>query len=395
MAPPPPPPDHQILSNPYGGRGPLILAVTWTEAVVALILMGARTYTNGFIVRSFKWDYWWALITLITGLIAQAMVTVSALSGLGNHIYLLWGPQLVKALLWSWIGQISAINAIGFGKIAVIAFLLRIQERNSTFKKAAWFLYFIAISNVVININQSIMILLQCSPSQKLWDLSVPGSCYHVERTNHVGYFQGSWAAASDLALAVYPVLVFWNLKIGTKTKIGLCLLMAGGLVAAAAGAIKTVYIKLITAEEDPTYAISTLVIWAYTENWLVLILGSLPPLRSLFVRVFQQISTSASRSRSRTARNDGYNQTYSQPSRTQKSNNINMYPVLKKTQNTSDDDSERNILPNEGGGFGRGTDAYGAGILRTTEIRQTVGVGDEKDDVSDDSLRGLDGRMV
>ena len=59
------------------------------------------------------------------------MVTVSAASGLGNHIHLLSHDQLVKALKWSWMSQIVAVQAIGFGKIAVIAFLLRIQVGES------------------------------------------------------------------------------------------------------------------------------------------------------------------------------------------------------------------------------------------------------------------------
>lgn len=41
------------------------MAVTWTQAGIALALMAARTYTNGFLLRSFRWDYWWALITLV------------------------------------------------------------------------------------------------------------------------------------------------------------------------------------------------------------------------------------------------------------------------------------------------------------------------------------------
>lgn len=41
------------------------MAVTWTQAGIALTLMAARTYTNGFLIKSFKWDYWWALITLV------------------------------------------------------------------------------------------------------------------------------------------------------------------------------------------------------------------------------------------------------------------------------------------------------------------------------------------
>ena len=51
----------------YGGRGPVILTVVWTEAAVALVLVLMRTYTNMFIVNSFKWDYFWALITLVCG----------------------------------------------------------------------------------------------------------------------------------------------------------------------------------------------------------------------------------------------------------------------------------------------------------------------------------------
>ena len=124
------------------------------------------------------------------------MLTASTASGLGNHIYLLAGPDIVRANMWSWFGQILAVQAIGFGKIAVIAFLLRIQERTN--KKKAWMLYFIAISNVIINIDQMILILLQCSPVTKVWDRLGPGTCNHVERTNHVGYFQGGKKSPSS-----------------------------------------------------------------------------------------------------------------------------------------------------------------------------------------------------
>ena len=62
------PADHQVLANPYGGKGPLIMAVTWAEASVALVLMLMRTYTNAFIVKSFKWDYYWAMFTFVCSL---------------------------------------------------------------------------------------------------------------------------------------------------------------------------------------------------------------------------------------------------------------------------------------------------------------------------------------
>lgn len=54
--------------GPYGGKGPLILTVAWTEALVALVLVLMRTYTNAVIVKSFKWDYFWAIVTLVGSL---------------------------------------------------------------------------------------------------------------------------------------------------------------------------------------------------------------------------------------------------------------------------------------------------------------------------------------
>jgi len=127
-------------------------------------------------------------------MIGQSMITVSVSSGLGNHIHLLTGPQISKAVFWSWLAQSFAIFAIGFGKIAVIAFILRIQDRanNRTAAFLTYFLYLIAVSNVIMNIVQVALIWTQCAPAAKLWNRLLPGTCGGVLRTTHVGFFQGS-----------------------------------------------------------------------------------------------------------------------------------------------------------------------------------------------------------
>lgn len=202
--------------GPYGGQGPLILSVAWTEASIALILMLMRTYTNAFLVKSFRWDYFWGIITMvgsllspkssreysmmqILGTIAQASLTVSVASGIGNHIFLLKQQQVVKSLEWAWIGQCLMIQSIGCGKYAVIAFILRIQDRTESKKRTyvTYFLYFIGFSNFVINIAEMIMIMTSCSPTAKFWNSGLPGSCNNISRTNHVGYFQGCMRHAS------------------------------------------------------------------------------------------------------------------------------------------------------------------------------------------------------
>lgn len=260
----------------------MTMGISWTLTAIAMILMVLRTYTNVVITKSFGWDYHWAAITLVshesllsrastnngrapnvrpqaTGIFGQVLQTLAASYGLGNHVHLLTPPQLVASLKWVWLGQIVILNAIGFGKLAVCALLLHIQDRTQSKKK--WFIYFVGISGIIINIDQTILMLTQCTPLARQWDSSVPGSCNHVLRTAHVGYFQGSkflfqtykknpqrksqlelsadvmaigWAALSDILLAIYPIFVFRKLKVSRKVKAAMFVLLGGGVLWAA-----------------------------------------------------------------------------------------------------------------------------------------------------------------
>lgn len=113
---------------------------------------------------------------------------------------------------------------------------------------------------------------------------------------------------------------------------------------------------------------ISSLVIWALTECWLVLILGCLPPLRPLFVSVFHQLSTSASHSR---PKHSGYYNNYPPggipmypPHQQQQKQQYRAGTFLTEEDDDADAESERKILGPEivrrGGG---------EGILRTTHV--------------------------
>lgn len=195
-------------SHPYGAKGPLLMIITWVQTVLALIIMAARLYVNVRLLGRIRADFWWAVSTLVhtyfrrlmihtrtdksqvVSALAQITLTMSASEGLGNHEAMLTNSQISYALKWSWIGQISTIVSVGLGKLAIIEFLLQIQNR--THKKQAWFLYFVGWSNMVLNVIQIAIILLQCTPTAKLWNKTEPGSCANRFRTNASGYFKGS-----------------------------------------------------------------------------------------------------------------------------------------------------------------------------------------------------------
>ena len=120
----------------------------------------------------------------------EVLQTVAAASGLGNHFALLNRPQQIAALKWSFLGQFPMLNGIGFGKLAVIAFLLRIQGPNHLKKK--WFLYFIGGSGCFINLVTSVLLLVQCVPVERHWDPTAQGSCRNEIQTANFGFFTGS-----------------------------------------------------------------------------------------------------------------------------------------------------------------------------------------------------------
>ncbi|KAG8156367.1 hypothetical protein KVR01_013819 [Diaporthe batatas] len=178
--------------------------------------------------------------------------------------------------------MVSAIIGIVIGKLAIIAFLDQIRGRH---KGRPWFLWFIGASNIVVNITVVITIFLQCSPVEKIWDERVPGQC-NVRASNlKYAYFQGSYSAVSDAALAIYPIYLIWGLQVTMRMKIGLCFLLGFGLVAAACSALKTAELtNLQRADEegDITYFIARLSTTTIIEAWIVLIGGCIPPCRPL-----------------------------------------------------------------------------------------------------------------
>lgn len=137
--------------------------------------------------RQARTDGWHGQVTAIIG---ESFHTVATASGLGNQFELLNRRRQVAALKWSFLGHVPVVNGIGFGKLAVVAFLLRIQDRRHPKKK--WFLYFIGVSGCVINLITTLLLLFQCVPLDRQWNGTIPGVCSRILRIPDMGYVAGS-----------------------------------------------------------------------------------------------------------------------------------------------------------------------------------------------------------
>ena len=124
-------------------------------------------------------------------MVAVAFQTVSVHWGFGRHITELESKQASRSQLYDWIFNTVIIISFTLGKIAIIAFILRIEGISIKPCKKR-FLYFIAISTTMVNIAMIVIIWTQCDPVHKTWNNFIPGKCSGRKTVELYGYFHGS-----------------------------------------------------------------------------------------------------------------------------------------------------------------------------------------------------------
>jgi len=110
-----------------------------------------------------------------------------------------------------------------------------------------------------------------------------------------------AWSAVSDAALALYPITIVWKLQVPLRTKIGLCILMGFGLLAAACAAIKTSQLYALDNTAGLSWSVSPLIVSAMTEQWITLMVACLPPSRPALKALIRKVRGGAHQIKRRT----------------------------------------------------------------------------------------------
>ena len=214
-------------------------------------------------------------------MVSQGMLSAACYNGVGNHVSTVTTHHTVpEAMKWSIISSAVVLFGIGTSKVAIIAFLLKVQGLTHRYLQS--FLYFLAVTNLAFNTALPFVIMFQCNPPAAEWDkeLEKTAKCRPSSINTTFGEFTAGWNAFTDLALAIYPTILFWNLKMPLKIKVGTSCLMGLGIFATGCAAAKGWAIHLIvTGHEDITYNTAPLWLLGMTELWICLIVASVPPL--------------------------------------------------------------------------------------------------------------------
>ncbi|PNS16265.1 Saccharolysin [Sphaceloma murrayae] len=334
----------------YGGHGPALLIVSWTQAAIGTFLVILRGYAAREINGKWRWDFIWIAIANIMAIASQAALHVATMQGLGNHAKKLTYPQIFSSLQYIWYCIFIGLPAVVFAKYSIISLLLSVQ--GPTAKKRTWALWTMGAFMMIVAIVQICLSLFECKPIAKLWNPTIEGACPILKAAGEYSKFQGAVSAATDFALALWPVSIVWNLRTSMRVKVGFCLLMAIGILPSIAVVVRITLLPKISGSLDPTYDFTEFMFWAASELWAVIILSSIPPLRPLFLRVFYDIkSKSGSYGGSKiTTIRDGTNANRGpsvalQTMEEGKSKNGGIQMTTKRILNTRDDESEVEVL--------------------------------------------------
>ena len=108
--------------------------------------------------------------------------------GLGRHADRLADKEYIFNSRTLYVEEILLILSTLFSRVSVCLFLLRIFTVNVTWR---WTLFAIIALTTVTNGASAIILFLQCSPHQKLWNPSIPGTCWEPGVQVAIGQWQG------------------------------------------------------------------------------------------------------------------------------------------------------------------------------------------------------------
>ncbi|KPM36172.1 hypothetical protein AK830_g10396 [Neonectria ditissima] len=114
----------------YGGRGPTVNAALWTETVVAAIFVVLRVYTRKVILRSFGWDDFFLVVTLVLLVLYSVMITVAYAVAIDFTLaiapcFILWDLNMTRK------DKMLALFGLSLGVFAGVCGILRTTALTS------------------------------------------------------------------------------------------------------------------------------------------------------------------------------------------------------------------------------------------------------------------------
>ena len=119
--------------------------------------------------------------------VGKGFVVTEVSYGLGQHRSDLSVENYRNFLKYNYLDTAQFFIALATCKISICLFLLRLSQYNKL-KRLLWFLVgFLIFTHIVL----FLLVVLQCNPVHKVWDLGVPGKFFSKQTMANINIVQG------------------------------------------------------------------------------------------------------------------------------------------------------------------------------------------------------------
>ncbi|KAH8172310.1 hypothetical protein LIA77_06565 [Sarocladium implicatum] len=270
-------------------RGTRLLASVWSLTAAAAVLLSLRIYCKIWRGRGLWWDDHLLIVAMASLTIAASINSYLVSLGFGQHVHTISKDDLKTINLWTILVATFGIIATTTSKSSFALTLHRLTT-------AAWMKYFLIFIIVTINVSMNLVWIFgfaKCTPLHRVWDKSVPGTCWDPSKLVKFQLFAAYYSAILDFLLAFLPWQIIMGVSMRRRERIGVAVAMSLGAIAGITGIVKAVMVVHMTSP-DITYDRVDLTIWTLTEPAASIMAISIPHLRMLY----QELKTSHNRSK-------------------------------------------------------------------------------------------------
>jgi len=275
-------------------NGETLNAVMWVLGSLATITFLLRMYTRFILIRQPGWDDYTMIFCWSLALTSAILVSVAVHYGLGMNITDIKDPQdRMNAVKYLTLAPNFNILSVGIGKTSIVFFLIRLLSGTESTSRKIVLWVIVLISNM-LNIAGVSTVLGFCTPTESIWNPDVPGTCIDPQVQLGIGMAQVCYNAVTDFFLALFPVVIFWNLNVKLRRKIGLLMILGAGVFGAAVTSYKAYSMMNLSSRDNITISWYRISIWNGAEMWVLITTANMPTLRPLFSTYFRGSSYGA-----------------------------------------------------------------------------------------------------
>ncbi|CAI4212389.1 unnamed protein product [Parascedosporium putredinis] len=212
----------------------------WMLAGLSGFFFFLRLYCKITRHRGLWWDDYLMGASWVTIVISCIFGSISTTMGFGKHSWDIdmTGDEWPKTLFIMNMTGFWSIWAAAWSKTSFAMTLLRLSSAAST--KIKWFIWFWVVTvNVGLTL-AAIFMWTQCTPTKKVWDSRIEGTCWSGAVIVAYNSWISVWSGMADIVLAVVPWWVISRQSMNFKEQIGLLICMSLGIFAGLTSIVKS-----------------------------------------------------------------------------------------------------------------------------------------------------------